>query len=49
MKQITIRIEDKEYKELKNLCEQYNIKNVSFFIRRSIDLYINLSRKEGLI
>lgn len=49
MKQITLKIDNNQYESLKILCKQYNIKNVSWFIRRSIDIYLEINRKEGNI
>ena len=49
MKQITIRIDDEQYNELKNISEKCKIRNVSWLIRIAIDYYlINHKRKEAL-
>lgn len=40
MKQITIRIDDDQYESLKEIGKKHRIDNVSWCIRRSIDLFI---------
>ena len=46
MKQISIKIEDQQYEELQKICASLKIKNVSWLIRRSIDLYLITQGKE---
>ena len=48
MKQITIKIDDEQYKELNKISESYRIKNVSWLIRRAIDYYVTSHRKEDI-
>lgn len=46
MKQITIRIEDEQMEALQKISKIYRIKNVSWLIRRAIDVYLITFRKE---
>ena len=46
MKQLTIKIEEEQYNELKKICAALKIKSVSWLIRRSIDLYLITQGKE---
>ena len=48
MKQITIRIDNEQFKELQKISEEYRIKNVSWLIRRAIDYYVTSHRKEEI-
>ena len=48
MKQITIRIEDKQFELLQEISNAYKIKNVSWLIRRAIDHYVTTYRKEDI-
>lgn len=48
MRQITIRIDDEQFKELQEISEAYRIKNVSWLIRRAIDYYVTSHRKEEI-